>query len=347
MRWICRGKFVALLPALCYCRPHWKQTFVSTRMTRNLAAHTLLDQLLNEVKQNLVDNHIDKMKTDILNVVAKKQENFLQDMVQICDSISRDTVDAISETKRDILDPLSPKWPQRIGLHSFMKKDPKREKHDSKWPYMAPNDLIWAKNDPKWPKNDILISGGPTWDQKWSEMGKKWPKMTLYGPKWPKKDQKWLKIAQKWPKNDILISGGTSPGPKSQKNCSTLSSIFDVEAPFQRYLPKSEILAPKEVTKPSGKRSIGLPGYVFFLHVGKGSQGHVLDRSGPIWPTWNTPKKGFLSRKTPKKGVKMGWGHFHERVNRSPIRCGHFGANGSKISRFVSEIRPFKEKVLV
>jgi len=212
---------------------------------------------------------------------------------------------------------------------------------------MAPNDLIWAKNDPKWPKNDILISGGPTWDQKWSKMGKKWPKMTLYGPKWPKKYQKWLKIAQKWPKNDILISGGTSPGPKSQKNCIPLSSIFDVEAPFQRYLPKSEILAPKEVTKPSGKRSIGLPGYVFFLHVGKGSQGHVLDRSGPIWPTWNTPKKGFLSRKTPKKGVKMGWGHFHERVNRSPIRCGHFGANGSKISRFVSEIRPFKEKVLV
>ena len=83
---------------------------------------------------------------------------------------------------------------------------------------------------------------------------------------------------------------------------------------------------------------------LFFLHVGKGSQGHVLDRSGPIWPTWNTPKKGFLSRKTPKNGVKMGWGHFHERVNRSPIRCGHFGANGSKISCFVSEIRPFKKK---
>ena len=235
----------------------------------------------------------------------------------------------------------------RASIHSFMKKDPKREKHDSKWPYMAPNDLIWAKNDPKRPKNDIWISGGPTWDQKWSKMGKKWPKMTLYGPKWPKKYQKWLKIAQKWPKNDILISGGTSPGPKSQKNCIPLSSIFDVEAPFQRYLPKSEILAPKEVTKHSGKRSIGLPGIVSFLHVGKGSQGHVLDRSGPIWPTWNTPKKGFLSRKTPKNGVKMGWGHFHERVNRSPIRCGHFGANGSKISRFVSEIRPFKKKVLV
>ena len=78
----------------------------------NTAAHTLLDQLLNEVKQNLVDDHIDKMKTDILNVVAKKQENFLQDMVQICDSISRDTVDAtmnaaaqmIQNQKQEMLD---------------------------------------------------------------------------------------------------------------------------------------------------------------------------------------------------------------------------------------------------
>ena len=106
----------------------------------NPAAHTLLDQLLNEVKQNLVDDHIDKMKTDILNVVAKKQENFLQDMVQICDSISRDTVDAISETKRDILDPLSPKWPQRIGLPFTLSwKKTQKEKN------MTQNDPIWPQ----------------------------------------------------------------------------------------------------------------------------------------------------------------------------------------------------------
>ena len=48
-------------------------------------------------------------------------------------------------------------------------------------------------------------------------------------------------MARKWPKNDI-ISGGTHLGPKSRKKCIPLSSIFDVEAPFQRYLPKSEIL---------------------------------------------------------------------------------------------------------
>ena len=100
----------------------------------------------------------------------------------------------------------------------------------------------------------------------------------------------------------------------------------------------------KEITKHSGKRSIGLPGIVSFLHVGKWSQGHVLDQNGPKWPTWNTPKKGSLSRKRPKEDERVGRGHFHERVDESPARCGHFGANGSKISRFVPEIRPFKNK---
>ena len=31
-------------------------------------AHHLLDQLMNEVKKNLVDEQIEKMKTEILNV---------------------------------------------------------------------------------------------------------------------------------------------------------------------------------------------------------------------------------------------------------------------------------------
>ena len=75
-------------------------------------AHNLLDQLMNEVKKNLVDHQIEKMKTEILNVVDKKQENFLQDMVQICDSIYRETVDAsmhaaaqmIQNEKQEMLD---------------------------------------------------------------------------------------------------------------------------------------------------------------------------------------------------------------------------------------------------
>ena len=49
-------------------------------------------------------------------------------------------------------------------------------------------------------------------------------------------------MAQKWANNDILISGGTYLGPKLKKK-KPLSSIFDIEAPFQRYLIKSKILA--------------------------------------------------------------------------------------------------------
>ena len=153
--------------------------------------------------------------------------------------------------------------------------------------------------------------------------------------KWSKMGQKWPKMAQKW-HFDVW---GTYLGPKSEKNAFRFLQLLTLRHRLRDICQKTIFWprnGPKEVAKHSGKRSIGLPGIVSFLHVGKGSQGHVLDRSGPIWPTWNTPKKGFLSRKTPKNGVKMGWGHFHERVNRSPIRCGHFGANGSKISRFVS-----------
>ena len=58
-----------------------------TKMTNN--AHQLLDQLMHEVKKELVAKEIDNLKTEILEIVVKKEENFLQDMVQICDSIYR------------------------------------------------------------------------------------------------------------------------------------------------------------------------------------------------------------------------------------------------------------------
>ena len=101
----------------------------------------------------------------------------------------------------------------------------------------------------------------------------------------------------------------------------------------------------KEITKHSGKRSIGLPGTGSFLYVGKWSQGHVLDQMAQNGPPGNTPKKGSLSRKRPKEDERVGRGHFGERVDESPTRYGHFGANGSKISCFVPEIWPFESKV--
>ena len=82
-------------------------------------AHNLLDQLMNEVKKNLLDHQIEKMKTEILNVVDKKQENFLQDMVQICDSIYRETVDASMHAAPRRTLPLQPNL-KKIGSQNLL-----------------------------------------------------------------------------------------------------------------------------------------------------------------------------------------------------------------------------------
>ena len=107
---------------------------------------------------------------------------------------------------------------------------------------MAPNGLKWAKNDPKWLKN------GPK--MKFRYLGdlpgtKKGPKMRKNDPKRPfvaPNDLKWAKNGPKMTQNGPKMAQKKSPGAKSRKNYSPLSSIFEVEAPFQRYLRKSEIL---------------------------------------------------------------------------------------------------------
>ena len=79
-------------------------------------------------------------------------------------------------------------------------------------------DLPGTKKGPKMRKNDPKRLFVAPNDLKWAKNG---PKMTQNGPK----------MAQK-----------KSPGAKSRNTCSPLSTIFDEEAPFQRYLRKSEIL---------------------------------------------------------------------------------------------------------
>ena len=103
----------------------------------------------------------------------------------------------------------------------------------------------------------------------------------------------------------------------------------------------------KEFILYRGKRLIWPAAIRFFFDASKGFWGHVLGRNGPLWPTWNTPKKCSLSKKRPKEDERVGRGHFHERGNESPARCGRFGANGSSLARFVPEIWPFEKKGLV
>ena len=67
-------KFLALDYQRCsrpHCLRQQKKAKQQTRMTN--PAHNLLDQLMNEVKKNLVDHQIEKMKTEILNVGGKKK----------------------------------------------------------------------------------------------------------------------------------------------------------------------------------------------------------------------------------------------------------------------------------
>ena len=91
----------------------------------------------------------------------------------------------------------------------------------------------------------------------------------------------------------------------------------------------------KEITKHSGKRSNGLAGTGSFLHVGKWSQGHVLDQMAQNGPPGNTPKKGSLLRKRPKEDERVAQGGFHERVTESPRSHGHFVLSGPIVSFFV------------
>ena len=86
-----------------------------------------------------------------------------------------------------------------------------------------------------------------------------------------------------------------------------------------------------------------LPGlqFSFFLLL-ENSQGHILTiethRDTPETPR----KSGFFNRKRPKEGERVAPGHFHERGDESPRKDENFGASGSAVSFFVSEIWPFK-----
>ena len=58
-------------------------------------AHQLLDQLMNEVKQNLFTDQIAKMKAEILADVDKKNSDIVQDFVQIADTIHKEIVEDV------------------------------------------------------------------------------------------------------------------------------------------------------------------------------------------------------------------------------------------------------------
>ena len=62
----------------------------------------MLDDLMEEVKNRLVQEQIDKIKGELLAEVDKKQNQFLKDVVDICDNIFGDFVQASEKSKFEV-----------------------------------------------------------------------------------------------------------------------------------------------------------------------------------------------------------------------------------------------------
>ena len=68
----------------------------------NSAQHQLLDQLVEEIKKNLVEEELHKLKAEILKEVDKSHNNFLMDVVKIGDDIYQDFVDVAQKSTSEM-----------------------------------------------------------------------------------------------------------------------------------------------------------------------------------------------------------------------------------------------------
>ena len=68
----------------------------------NSAHHQLLDQLVEEIKKNLVEGELHKLKAEILQEVDKSHNNFLMDVLKIRDDIYQDFVDVAQKSTSEM-----------------------------------------------------------------------------------------------------------------------------------------------------------------------------------------------------------------------------------------------------
>ena len=68
----------------------------------NSAQHQLLDQLVEEIKKNLVEEELHKLKDEILKEVDKSHNNFLMDVLKIRDDIYQDFVDVAQKSTSEM-----------------------------------------------------------------------------------------------------------------------------------------------------------------------------------------------------------------------------------------------------
>ena len=107
------------------------------------SAHKLLDELLDDVKRSLVDQQIAKFKTEIFEMVAKQQKDALEDVVQICDRIYNEVLEAAAQmikngkqelliSKQELLDNIHAMVAKEVRLQLKMEKDKEKDKDKDK-----------------------------------------------------------------------------------------------------------------------------------------------------------------------------------------------------------------------
>ena len=105
------------------------------------SAHKLLDELLDDVKRSLVDQQIAKFKTEIFEMVAKQQKDALEDVVQICDRIYNEVLEAAAQmikngkqelliSKQELLDNIHAMVAKEVRLQLKMEKEDKDKDKD-------------------------------------------------------------------------------------------------------------------------------------------------------------------------------------------------------------------------
>ena len=120
----------------------------------NKGHHQLLDQLLEEIKQNLVQGELEKLKTEILELVDKSHNNFLMDVQKIRDDIYRDFLNVAQNSTSEMTNMLK-NGKEEIAemVQALVKKEVKMQMEKLKGVHNKEIDEEALQHDTQAPRN--------------------------------------------------------------------------------------------------------------------------------------------------------------------------------------------------
>ena len=77
-------------------------------------AHNLLDELLKTFKEELLNQHTDKIKKEILDDVEKKNRGLVQDMVDMVEKVNKDIWEEAEKKHQNLLEDMVGKVQQQL-----------------------------------------------------------------------------------------------------------------------------------------------------------------------------------------------------------------------------------------